>query len=504
MKHMSKLPVLITLGIIFSLSLAAQEAVAWIVGGHEKCIIERTVKGSLKKLNAEHKMKLYPGDKILKPGKINSVQVDFRPYAKAVKKSDGSLVIVFKPPGRMNKENFLEKIGKFLGLVKVNFYEQYGASRAMEWIDLPGENATVIPGQKIDFSYRYIGKEIAFKTLRGKEIFRKKIEKDQLSLTPEEIGLVPSGIYIWEPLGEGSRYAAQTNGVDFHSVPGKGAASYRYTMKLSSKKDGDLIGNDLKKIDSEKISEDEKKLKKAAYLQMMSDLYPTEINLYWLSYRFIMEIGNQNKEIKDLADTLRKRCFNHFNRGISGIDFEILKSSPGCFVTIEWKNDQERRFVNPDFSFYEKPEYGFRIHFQTNFNGCAVILYEDEKKGECQPVFPFNSSGYDVKPNANRYTIEYEFYGGPCKEKYIFILTKRPIEEIKKLKHLLDKQNQTTINQSNSDQKKLLEGLLKRAKKQGKELKMELMGTKAFVTTTEKDLAGMVWFSLYLKNMGKN
>lgn len=79
MKHMSKLPVLIILAIIFSLSLAAQEAVAWIVGGHEKCTIERTVKGSLKKLKAEHKIKLYHGDKILKPGKIDSVRVDFRP-----------------------------------------------------------------------------------------------------------------------------------------------------------------------------------------------------------------------------------------------------------------------------------------------------------------------------------------------------------------------------------------------------------------------------------------
>jgi hypothetical protein len=502
MKNMSKLPILMIFAIIFSLSLAAREAVAWIVGGHEKCTIERTVKGSLKKLNAVHKMKLYPGDKILKPGKINSVQVDYRPYAQAVKKSDGSLVIVFEPPGRVNKENFLEKIGKFLGLVKVNFYEKYGASRGMDWIDPPGENATVIPGQKIAFSYRFIGKEILFKTLRGKEISRKKVEKDQLSLTPEEIGLVPSGIYIWEPLGERGLYAAQTNGVGFHSVPGKGAASYRYTMKLLSKKDGDLIGNDLKKIDSERISKDEKELKKAAYLQMMSDLYPTEINLYWLSYRFLLEIGDQNKGIKDLADTLQNRCFNHFNRGISGIDFEILKSSPGCFVTIEWKNDQERRFVNPDFPFHE--DDGFRIHFQTNFNGYAVILYEDEKKGEHQLVFPFNSNGYAVKPNVNMQTIEYEFYGGPCKEKYIFILSKRPIEEIEKLKHLLHKQNQETINQSNPEQKKLLDGLLKRAQKQGKKLKVESIGTKAYVTTSEKDLAGIAWFSLYLKNMGEN
>ena len=482
MKHMSKLPVLIFLVIIFSVSLAAQEAVAWIVGGQEKCIVERTVKGSLKKLNAEHKMKLYPGDKLLKPGKIDSVLVDSRPYAKAVRQSDGSLVIIFEPPERMNKENFLEKIGKFLGLVKVNFYEPSGASRGIDWIDLPGENATVIPGQKIPFSSRWIGKEILFKTLRGKEISRKNIEKNQQSLTSEEIGLVPSEIFIWEIVKESK-------------------ILYRAAMKLLSKNVGNLIENDLKKIDSEKISEDEKNLKKAAYLQMMSDLYPTEINLYWLSYRLIIEIGDQNKEIKEQAETLLNRCFNHFNRGISGIDFEILESSPGCLVTIEWKKGQERRFVNPGFSFYE--DDGFRIHFQTNFKGYAVILHEDEEKGDSHLVFPFENTGYDVKPKEARYTNEYEFYGGPCQEKYMFILSQKPIKEMEQLQRLLEKQKQETINQSNPEQKKLLYNLLKRIQKQGKELKVESMGTKAYVKTSEKDLAGMAWFRLYLKNMGK-
>jgi hypothetical protein len=482
MKHMSKLPVLIFLVIIFSVSLEAQEAVAWIVGGHEKCIVERTVKGSLKKLNAEHKMKLYPGDKLLKPGKIDSVLVDSRPYAKAVRQSDGSLVIIFEPPERMNKENFLEKIGEFLGLVKVNFYEPSGASRGIDWIDLPGENATVIPGQKIPFSSRGIGKEILFKTIQGKEISRKNIEKNQQSLTPEEIGLVPSDIYIWEIVKESK-------------------ILYRASMKLLSKNVGNLIGNDLKQIDSEKISEDEKNLKKAAYLQMMSDLYSTEINLYWLSYRFIIEIGDQNKEIKEQAETLLNRCFNHFNRGISENDFEILESSPGCLVTIEWKKGQERRFVNPGFSFYE--DDGFRIHFQTNFKGYAVILYEDEEKGDSHLVFPFENTGYDVKPKEARYTNEYEFYGGPCQEKYMFILSQKPIKEMEQLQRLLEKQKQETINQSNSEQKKLLYNLFKRIKKQGKELKVESMGTKAYVKTSEKDLAGMAWFRLYLKNMGK-
>lgn len=156
----------------------------------------------------------------------------------------------------------------------------------------------------------------------------------------------------------------------------------------------------------------------------------------------------------------------------------------------------------PDFLFYE--DEVFRIHFQTNFKRYAVILYEDEEKGEYQLVFPFESSSYDVRPKEVRYTNEYEFYGGPCKEKYIFILSKRPIKEIEKLHFLWDKQKQKVINQSNPGQNKLLDGLLKRAQKQDKELKVVSMGMKAYVTTSEKDLKGMAWFKLYLKNMGKS
>jgi hypothetical protein len=286
MKQMLKLPAVIVLAMIVSISLRAQEAVAWIVEGHENCIIQRMVMGSLKKFNAEHKMKLYPGDKLLKPGKIDSIRMDFRPYAKAIKKNNDSLVIEFNPPDRTNKENFLKKIGEFLGLVKVNFYESAGGSRGMDFVDFPEENATVIPGEKITFSRRFIGNEIVFKDLPGKEISREKIEENRLYLTPEEIGLIPSEIYIWEIVKE------------FKVL-------HRAAMKFLSQKDGDLIEKDLRQIDSEKISTDEKRLKKAAYLQMMSDLYPTEINLYWLSYQFLIEIGNQDKAVKDLANTLQ-------------------------------------------------------------------------------------------------------------------------------------------------------------------------------------------------------
>jgi hypothetical protein len=141
------------------------------------------------------------------------------------------------------------------------------------------------------------------------------------------------------------------------------------------------------------------------------------------------------------------------------------------------------------------------FHFQTNFSGYAVILYEDENKGEYQLVFPFKDSGYRVKSKVERYTGEYEFYGGPCTEKYILIFSKNSIEEIDELYVQPGKQKEPAVNELNPKQKKLPGDLAGKVQKRCKELKIDFIGTKAYVTTSGKDLSGIVWFRLELKNM---
>jgi len=471
----------ILFSIIFPQTAAAknEKAVAWIVGGYKGCMVTRVENGIIKKYNAEFDMELYPGDRLYKKDDIKSVKFDFLSYAGLKGENKSGLIIVFNPPEK--KGNIFKEIGKFLGLLKTRFKEIRGGTKDPGGIGVDSlENATFIADREIYFGCYLQGKTIIFKELDGKEVFRKTFG-DNPALILVKAGLVQDKTYIWEI----------RRGETLHE---------RMLIRVLSEKDEATVKKALQQIDSEKISADKKIVKKAAYLQFMSDLYPGQIDLYWLSYHLLKNSDLKEDEAKDVYDVLWNRCFNHFTGGITETDFALL-DTPGCLVTIELEIEGEKRFVAPDFLFYEDDE--FRIHFRTNFKGYAVILYEDEEKGEYQLVFPFENTGYDVKPNVNRHTIEYEFYEGPCKDKYIFILSKRPIKEMEKLQHLWGKQKQETIYQSHIEQKRLLDGLLKRAQKQGKELKVELMGTKAYVTTSEKDLVGITWFRLYLKNMGK-
>jgi hypothetical protein len=440
--------------VICSPLLNAQKEVGRIVGGEKGCIIERMENGALKKLPAKFEMILYPGDKLIKPNDIDSVRMDFLPYAEAKRQDESRAVIVFKPP--VDKTSIFAKIRKFLGLAKVDFFDVTGASRAIDRVYLPGENATVMTGQRIIFNNPYNGKTIVFKEFRGKEIFRKNIGAKEVSLTPGDIGMESSKIYTWE-------------------IVDKAEVLYRSKIKLLSKRDEDLVKKDLKKIDDEKISADEKKVKKAAYLQLMSDLYPGEINLFWLSYQLLKDSNIKNEEAGEKAAALERRAIKYLEGGISERDFDIL-DSPGCVVTIEWEKNNEKRYVSPNFSFHEGES--FWIHFQTNFKGYAVILYED--RGGYLVVFPVNGGGCGIEPKTDRYSHECQLDDNAGDENFIFILSEKPIKELERPQQLMN-----------------------RAREQGKKLNVNFIGTKAYVTLSQKDLEGIAWFRLAMRNLGK-
>ncbi|MCK4761254.1 MAG: hypothetical protein KAW12_03580 [Candidatus Aminicenantes bacterium] len=476
MKNILTVVFLISCLLAFSFTLEAKREVGWVVGKHKGWVVKRFKNGLPAKVDAKLHMKLYPGDKLYRTTAVDRILVDFLPYAEVERLSKNTLVIVFNPPE--NKENIFTKIGKFFGLVQVDFYDTSAASKGLsEEFYLPGENATVIPGQKICFHSRDKSKEVVVKEWRGKEIFRKKITGKSICLLPKTVGIVQDKVYTW----------AVVNGAEVF---------YRSMIKLLDRETGRVIGKDLERIESEAISDERKKIKKAAYLQLMSDMYPGQVNLYWLSYRFLKDINSDNEEVKETAETLMKRCVEYFKQGITELDFGML-NSPGCIVTIELERDGEKKYVSPNFSFYE--DDGFSIHFQTNFKGYAVILYEDKEENIL--VFPSKNNGCDVGAKTNNHTIQYEFYGAPCKERYIFILSKNPIKEMKQLQQLLVRQKPG--KSSNIEQKKLLRRLIRRVYKEGRELDVKFFGTKAVTSLPGKELSGITWFKIALRNLGK-
>jgi hypothetical protein len=163
-------------------------------------------------------------------------------------------------------------------------------------ISQPGNNATLLPGQKVTFtSESGDGTDIVFRDSKGVEVFRKNL-KDQyiVELSPEEIGMKPEELYTWAV--SGSRSGRQ------------------YKMRLLSPETTRLVNEDLNEIEKEASSDAEKRINQGTYLQFMSDSYAGDIDLYWLSYRLmegIEETKNLTKDEKAFFQELKGNYLRH-------------------------------------------------------------------------------------------------------------------------------------------------------------------------------------------------
>lgn len=270
-----------------------KKTAAWIVGGDKGCTVARVEDGILKKYGAKPGMKLYPGDELYKKDNIKSVKFDFLSYAGVKIKNKSRLIIVINPPE--NKESIVKDIGKFLGLLKMKFKEIRGGTRDPGKIGTgPLKNATLIADREIYFGSYLKGKTIVFKELHGKEVFRKTLG-DNPVLIPGKAGLVWGKTYTWEI----------RRGETLHE---------RLLIRVLSRENEAFVKKALQQIDSVTISADEKIVKKAAYLQFVSDLYPGQIDMYWLSFHILNSNMNKLREDEaiDMSDVLLDRCFEHF------------------------------------------------------------------------------------------------------------------------------------------------------------------------------------------------
>ena len=245
----------------------------------------------------EERRQLYKGDTITKLPNVRALKIKWAPYASSKELDATTLVVNFEPPA--NKKGMLENVKEMVGFVKTKHNVTMGATRGDFYelrVPQPGNNATVIPGQKITFAIEGgSGQYIVFKDSRGKEVFKKDLKgSSSIQLIPEEMGIEPSEVYLWSISGSRS--------------------NKQFTMRFLNNEISQQVSADLKEIDKEKLSEAEKGIDRAAYLQFISDAYPQDIDLYWLSYQILKEIKD-NKTLKKedllVIQELTKNCLKH-------------------------------------------------------------------------------------------------------------------------------------------------------------------------------------------------
>jgi hypothetical protein len=277
---------------------SAENYIGIILDGYQKnCIVQSRGED----YDCKEKRQLYAGDKITKRPDTKALKIQWAPYASGRELDKTSLTVVFEPP--KDKKGFAQGVREILGLVKTGHTVSLGATRvgSSDVIFQPGDNATLIPDHKSTFAWESDGgKYIIFKDKAKAEILKKDLKgESSIRLTPEEIGMSTGDIYLWSISGT------------------KSAREYR--IRLLPADVAQQVAADLGQIEKEAGGPVDTIIKKALYLQVMSDAYPQDIDLYWLSYQVLEGIKDQqglNADEKAILDDLRRNYMRHVRETI--------------------------------------------------------------------------------------------------------------------------------------------------------------------------------------------
>jgi hypothetical protein len=283
---------------VFLLSIVsgafAEAYIGIILDGFQK---DCTVKSRGEDFPCEERRQLYRGDKVKKLPNLQPLKIKWAPYAGGKELDGTTLLVTFEVPE--DKKGILQNVKEMVGFVKTKHSVVVGATRGSGGeprVLQPGHHATLLPGQKVIFALESgPGKYILFRDSLGKEVFKRDLRGNSwVPLTPEEIGMKPSEVYSWGTSGPKS--------------------SQPLTVRLLGNEMTQQVTADLKEIEGEKSGEAEKKIKKATYLQFMSDSYPKDIDLYWLSYQLLSEIqqkGAFDQEDQTVVQELKRNFLKH-------------------------------------------------------------------------------------------------------------------------------------------------------------------------------------------------
>ena len=245
--------------------------IALIMDGYQdRCTVHRADKTSLK---CSYTLDLYDGDTVVKEPDASALKFQWLapPFTRA-EPVNGTTVRI-KSDRPKGFYGLVAWLGDAFGFVSTPHASGSYATRGGTCRDiippLPGYGATLLPGLPARFAWDGKGKTILFRRGDGKVIYRTSVAgKSEVPLTPEEIGLKQGISYTWE-----------IEGVDTDEL---------FQVRLIGSELGAMVQRDLAQIDGSPGADvNQKTIRKAVYLQMVSDLYPKEADLYWLSIQLL-------------------------------------------------------------------------------------------------------------------------------------------------------------------------------------------------------------------------
>ena len=235
---------------------------------------------------------LYPGDAIT--GNVGYVKIKCSPYAD-FHATGGAYIISYNPPSGISSvaHNVIDYASSFWSSVEsVVTGASRGSDDELNLNPQPGFDVTLMTSQTVRFAWDGSAKTFAIKNEAGKKIFETAVSgKNFLEIIPSNAKLKAGQKYAW--------------GLD------ENTNAYKFTV-LDAQTEKEIL-DELANLDAENISAQERALKKATYVQLISDLYPDTVDLYWLSAQWLSEISSTDEKLKEDKSVLLKKCARHLD-----------------------------------------------------------------------------------------------------------------------------------------------------------------------------------------------
>ena len=177
---------------------------------------------------------------------------------------------------------------------------------------------------------------------------------------------------------------------------------------------------------------------------------------------------------------------------------------PGAKVMVALNRTGTIQMVSPDTVFRSGDKV--RFHLSLNFNGYLAVLNKGTS-GRINRLYPYlgapnraQASAEIVVPGKEAW---FAFDETPGIEEVTFLMSKDPIEEVKEpIPGTSASQGQESSPGSSVDGngQRSLVALNKRARQQARDLHLEISDNAAYGVASEKDLSGLVKFTVFLKH----
>jgi hypothetical protein len=260
---------LLTFSVLFLNSLAyCQYPIGYLINDNNyKFTIIRNNAEAEVKLNP---IKLFPNDTI-KSKDVKKITINWAPYyGKLVNDSEIAAVRVEQTESKIWTK-LSNAIANYLGFIKEDVLLKSAVQRGISLNELPDSSIIAVGFLPIKFTCSN-GKSLSIFGGDHKELFTKDIKgKNSIDIIPRKLKLKPDGIYYWK--------ITDSNG----DREGK--------IKLLNAEIQEKMYSDFNTINKLSGNKSERNIKKALYLQMLSDYYYNDPDLYWLSYQMLENIN---------------------------------------------------------------------------------------------------------------------------------------------------------------------------------------------------------------------